>query len=114
MNICILIGTFRPDIAFRVMTESTTLIIKAKIDLQFILGKLLEEKLKEEELEVTGDEDLDDEVSDKLLQTIIAKVNESGKVFGTFINILKEENTIRAEQIANKLMKAYNKYINVY
>ena len=111
MNICILIGTFRPDVAYRVMTENITLIRSAKIDFRFLLCKLLEEKLIEEELEVAGDEDLDGEVSDKLLQIIIAKVKEDGKIFGTFIEILKNEDTRRTDLLANKLMEAYNKII---
>ena len=113
MNICILIGTFRSEVACRVMIEKATLIKKAKIYLKLLLDKLLEEKLIEEELEVTGDEDLDDEVSDELFQIITDKVKESGKVFGTFIGILKEEDTRRAEQLANKLIEAYNKCIDV-
>ena len=109
MNICISIGTFRSDVAYRVMTENIGLIRKAEIDLQFSSGKLLGGKITEEELEVTGDE----VSSDKFLQIIISKIKEDGNVFGNFIEILKEENTRRAEHLANKLIEAYNKCINV-
>ena len=102
MNICILIGTFRSDLACRVMIERTTLnlIRRAKIDLKFFWGKLLKEKLIEEKL---GDEALD-----KFLQIIISEIKKDGKVFGNFIKLLKEEDTRRTDLLANKLTEAYN------
>ena len=44
MNICILIGTFRSDAAYRVMTECTSQ-LKRRIDLYSLAEKLLEKKI---------------------------------------------------------------------
>ena len=45
MNICILIGTFRPEVAYRVMTENIALIKDTKVNLQFLADKLLEKEI---------------------------------------------------------------------
>ena len=111
MNICILIGTFRSDIAYRVITEKTSLIKSYRVDFHFLADKLFEKRIinAEERKQVTNPGS--GMTADERLQILINYIKEvikiKGEVFGTFIDILKEENTIRSAKLADQLMDGY-------
>ena len=112
MNICILIGTFRPDVAYRVMTQNITLIKSYKIDLQYLADKLFEKKIinTRQKSEVTDGLTgrSANERMNKLLEFLMTSISVDGEDFGIFLEILKEEGTKRCEKLAKKLMDAYN------
>ena len=113
MNICILIGTFRPDVACRVMTENIALIKSAKVDLQFLADKLLEKEI----IDASEREAVTNELSgrtadqrmDKLLEIFTASIRLDGEDFGLFIEIIKQLNTRRAERLAQTLLDTYKR-----
>ena len=111
MNICILIGTFIPDIAHKVMMESISLIKDAKVDLQFLADKLLEKKIIDarERGAVTDEHSgrTADQRMDKLLDLLIAAIKLDGEDFGIFLDILKDQDNKRYTNLAEKLMNAY-------
>ena len=112
MNICILIGTFIPDVAYRVMTENIALIKGAKVNLQFLADKLFEKKIinarhmNEVTDEFTGRSVA--ERTNKLLEFLMTSISVDGEDFGIFVEILEEEGTRRCARLAKKLMDAYN------
>ena len=114
MNICILIGTFRPDVAYRVMMESTSLIKESQISLTTLANKLLEKKVINVELKT---EVMDtkcgltvDERKEKLLKVLTDSIKVVGKLFGYMIKILKDEDTVLADNAAETLLKKYTDY----
>ena len=111
MNICILIGTFRPEVACRVMTENIALIKGAKVNLQFLAHKLLEKKIidESEKGEVTDEHcgRTADQRMDKLLDLLTASIGLDGEDFGTFLDILKNQNNKRYINLAKKLLNVY-------
>ena len=115
MNICILIGTFRPDVAYEVMTENIALIKGAKVNLQFLAHKLLEKKIIDtrERGEVTDEYSgrTADQRMDKLLDLLTAAIKLDGEDFGIFLNILKDQNNKRYINLAKKLMNVYKEKI---
>ena len=113
MNICILIGTFRPDIAHKVMMESISLIKDAKVDLQYLADKLLEKKIIDarERGAVTDEHSgrTADERMDKLLDLLTAAIKLDGEDFGIFLNILKGQDNKRYTNLAKKLLNVYKR-----
>ena len=112
-EICTLIGgTFRSDLASRVMTENITLIKSYRIDLQYLADKLFEKKIinARQKSEVTDGliRSSADERLDKLLEFLMTSISVDGEDFGIFLETLKEEGTKRCEKLAKKLMDAYN------
>ena len=111
MNICILIGTFIPDVAYRVMTENIALIKSAKVDLQFLVDKLLEKKIidKSEKGEVTDEHSgrTADQRMNKLLEFLTASIRLDGEDFGIFLDILKGQDNKRYTNLAKKLLNVY-------
>ena len=111
MNICILIGTFRSEVACRVMTENIALIKGAKVNLQFLADKLLEKNIidESEKGEVTDEHSgrTADQRMDKLLELLTAAIRLEGEDFGTFLNILKDQNNKRYTNLAKKLLNVY-------
>ena len=102
MNICILIGTFRPDVAYRVMTENIALIKSAKVDLHFLADKLLEKEIidTDEHSGHTADQRMD-----RLLELLTASIRLDGEYFSIFLEILREKD----HYLAKKLLDAYVK-----
>ena len=105
-----LIGTFRSDIAHRVMTECTGM-IKERLDLNTLVDKLLEKrminereksKLLDERCGLTADQRMD-----KLLSLVKASIREDGEDFGLFLEIIKQENTRRTDRLAQTLLDNY-------
>ena len=117
MNICILIGTFRPDVAYEVMTENIALIKSHRIDLQFLADKLLENKIINERKKKEVTDRLSgrtkDERMDELLHYLMKSIEVEGKeVFDIFLEILKEYDTRLSHSIAKKLSDAYDAKID--
>ena len=111
MNICILIGTFRSDIACRVMTECTGMI--KKLRLNSLLDKLVENRMiNDDEKDEVTDQSCNlttDQRMDKLLGFVKASIKEDGEDFGLFIEIIKQENTRRADRLAQTLLDTYKR-----
>ena len=111
MNICILIGTFRPDIAYRVMTECTGML--KKLRLNSLLDKLVENRMiNDDEKDEVTDQSCGltaDQRMDKLLGFVKASIKEDGEDFGLFIEIIKQENTRRADRLAQTLLDTYKR-----
>ena len=115
MNICILIGTFRPDVACRVMTENMPLFKSYKISLNFLAENLLEKKIiNAREMKPVIDEKSGrtvDQRMDHLMKIILSSIEFEGQVFGIILEILKEEGTKRAHRLAEILLDSYNEYV---
>ena len=112
MNICILIGTFRPDVAYRVMTECTGM-IKERIGLHPLIDKLVEKRMiSETEKGQVTDQSCGlttDQRMDKLLGLVKVSIKEDGEDFGLFIEIIKQENTRRSDRLAQTLLDTYKR-----
>ena len=112
MNICILIGTFRPNVACKVMTECTGM-IKERVMLHSLIDKLVENRMinEDEKDEVTDQScNLDTEQRmDKLLDFVKDSIREDGEDFGLFIEIIKQEGTRRADRLAQTLLDTYKR-----
>ncbi|XP_019852821.1 PREDICTED: uncharacterized protein LOC109582517 [Amphimedon queenslandica] len=105
-------GTFRSDIAHRVMTECTSLIKNCGIDIHFLVDKLLENNIinAREKREITDGytKHTAGERMDELLHIISSSISMEGEVFGIFLDILREEGTRRTIALADKLLEKYN------
>ncbi|XP_019854000.1 PREDICTED: uncharacterized protein LOC109583197 [Amphimedon queenslandica] len=105
-------GTFRSDIAHRVMTECTGMIKNCGIDIHFLVDKLLECNIinAREKREITDGytKQTAGERMDELLHIISSSINMEGEVFGIFLDILREEGTRRTIKLADKLLEKYN------
>ena len=112
MNICILIGTFRSEVAYRVMTECTGM-IKERVGLHPLIDKLVEKRMiSEVEKDQVTDQSCGltaDQRMDKLLGFVKASIKEDGEDFGLFIEIIKQENTRRADRLAQTLLDTYKR-----
>ena len=112
MNICILIGTFRPNAAYEVMTENIAVIKSHGIDLQFLADKLFEKKIINARMKSEVTDKLTGrsvaERTNKLLEFLMTSISVDGEDFGIFLEILEEEGTRRCARLAKKLMDAYN------
>ena len=110
----ILIGTFRPDIAYKVMTECTGM-IKEKVGLYPLIDKLVEKRMiSETEKNQVTDQSCNltaDQRMDKLLGFVKASIKEDkdGEDFGLFIEVIKQENTRRADRLAQTLLDTYKR-----
>ena len=93
------------------MTENISLIKSAGIDLVFLADKLLEKKIiNERKKKAVIDRftrGTEDERMDELLHALMTSINVEGKVFGIFLEILKEEDTLVSISLANKLLADY-------
>ena len=107
----LLIGTYRPDVAHEVMTENISLIKSTGIDLVFLADKLLERKIINERQKKTVTDRFtrctEDERLDDLLHALMTSIKVKGKVFGIFLEILKEEDTLVSINLADKLLADY-------
>ena len=110
MNICILIGTFRSDVAYRVMLECTEK-IKDVLRLDSLANKLVEKRIinEKEKNEITDQSCglTTDQRMDRLLSIVKASIKEDGEDFELFIEIIKQEDTRRADRLAQTLLDTY-------
>ena len=111
-SIYILIGTFRSAVAYRVMTECTGT-IKEKVGLYPLIDKLVEKRMiSETEKDEVTDQSCGltaNQRMDKLLRFVKASIKEDGEDFRLFIEIIKQENTRKADRLAQTLLDTYNK-----
>ena len=109
------IGTFRADIAYRVMLECTGT-IKNKLRLDSLADKLVEKRIiSEEEKNDVTDQSCgltDSKRTDKLLSIVKTSIKEDGEEFGLFIEIIQQENTRRADRLAQTLLDTYRRLSN--
>ena len=92
------------------MTENIALIKNAKVDLNFLADKLLENWVidKSERGEVTDElSGRTDQRMDKLLELLTAAIRLDGEDFGIFLDILKDQDNKRYINLAKRLMNLY-------
>ena len=115
MKNCIIIGTFKSDVAYRVMTECTADIKSCRIDLVSLAEKLLQKKiinLKQKSKAIDENTGCSyDQRMDELLEIIKASVKVEGKVFGYILEILKDEDTILTNKLYDDMMNKYRRYL---
>ena len=94
------------------MTECTGM-IKERLDLNILVDKLLEKRMiNEREKNKVLDERCGltaDQRMDKLLSLVKASIREDGEDFGLFLEIIKQENTRRADRLAQTLLDNYKR-----
>ena len=107
----LLIGTYRPAVAHEVIKENISLIKSTGIGLVLLANKLLEKKIinERQKKEVTDSFTgrTEDERMNALLSILISAIKVEGKVFGIFLEILKEEDTLVSISLADKLLADY-------
>ena len=115
MNICILIGAFRPDVANKVMTEFTSQ-LKRRIDLYTLVEKLVEKKIISARQKDKATDELSGCTTNQRMNELLGIVKESveveGKVFGYILKILKDEDTILANKLYDDMMNRYREYLS--
>ena len=108
-------GTFRPDVAYEVMTENISLIKSSGMSHIFLADKLLENKIisleKKEEVTDPFNRCTEKERMDKLLHILMTSIKVEGKIFEIFLEILKKEDTRLSLRLAKKLSDAYNAFL---
>ena len=96
------------------MTECTGM-IKERVDLNTLVDKLLEKRMiNEREKNQVLDERCGltaDQRMDKLLSLVKASIREDGEDFGLFLEIIKQENTRRADRLAETLLNNYKRLL---
>ena len=96
------------------MTECTGM-IKERLDLNTLVDKLLEKRMiNEREKSQVLDERCGltaDQRMDKLLSLVKASIREDGEDFGLFLEIIKQENTRRADRLAQTLLDNYKRLL---
>ena len=96
------------------MTESTAM-IKERLDLNTLVDKLLEKRMiNEREKKKVLDERrglTTDQRMDELLSLVKASIREDGEDFGLFLEIIKQENTRRADRLAQTLLDNYKRLL---
>ena len=94
------------------MAECTLLIKNCGINIHFLVDKLLEHNIinAREKRGITDGytKQTAGERIDELLHIISSSISMEGKVFGIFLDILREEGTIRTIKLADKLIEKYN------
>ena len=93
------------------MTECTGM-IKERVGLYPLIDKLVEKRIiSETEKNQVTDQSCGltaNERMDKLLGFVKVSIKEDGEEFGLFIEIIKQENTRKADRLAQKLLDTYN------
>ena len=96
------------------MLDSISLIKDSQISLTTLANKLLEKKVINAELKMkVMDEKCGltvDERKEKLLEVLAESVRVLGKLFEYMIKILKEEDTVLADNAAEMLLEKYTDY----
>ena len=109
-----LIGTFRSDVAHRVMTECTGM-IKERVGLYPLIDRLVEKRMisdaEKGQIIDTSTGLTTNQRMDKLLSLVKASIREDGEDFGLFLEIIKQENTRRADRLAQTLLDNYKRLL---
>uniref|UniRef100_A0A1X7U1U4 Uncharacterized protein n=2 Tax=Amphimedon queenslandica TaxID=400682 RepID=A0A1X7U1U4_AMPQE len=107
-------GTFRSDIAHRVMTECTGM-IKERVGLYPLIDRLVEKRMisdaEKGQIIDTSTGLTANERMDELLSLVKASIIEDGEDFGLFLEIIKQENTRRADRLAQTLLDNYKRLV---
>ena len=86
--------------------------IKERVGLYPLIDKLVEKRIiSETEKNQVTDQSCGltaNERMDKLLGFVKVSIKEDGEEFGLFIEIIKQENTRKADRLAQKLLDTYN------
>ena len=93
------------------MTECTGML--KKLRLNSLLDKLVENRMiNDDEKDEVTDQSCNlttDQRMDKLLGFVKDSIKEDGEDFGLFIEIIKQENTRRADRLAQTLLDTYKR-----
>ena len=96
------------------MTESTGT-IKELLDLDTLVQKLLEKRIinERQKTQITDQHCglTADQRMDKLLSLVKASIQVNGKVFHLLIEIIKQENTILTDSLAQTLLDDYKRLL---
>ena len=96
------------------MTESTGM-IKERLDLNALVDKLLEKRIinERQKTQITDQHCglTADQRMDKLLSLVKASIEVDGQVFQLFIEIIKQENTIITDRLAQTLLDNYHRLL---
>ena len=94
------------------MIECTGM-IKDRVDLYPLIDKLAENRIiSETERDKVTNQSYGlttDQRMDKLLDFVRDSIREDGEDFGLFIEIIKQEGTIRADRVAQTLLDTYKR-----
>ena len=115
MNICILIGTFKSDVACRVMTEfipqirshQNFRILAEKLVIKRIINERQRKKVIDESTRHSNEERMDE-----LLDLVKNSVKADGDIFGVFLKILLEEDTIATDKLYGDMINEYKKHLS--
>ena len=103
---------FKSDIAHKVLTENISTLVKTDIQLEYLANKMLEKRIinDDEKREVIDTRTglSTDQRRDLLVDKLRATVKSDGSVFGWFIQVLKDYNTVLSVNTADKLMVRYD------
>ena len=96
------------------MTECTGM-IKERLDLNTLVDKLLEKRvINERQKNQITDQHCGltaDQRMDKLLSLVKASIEVDGLVFHLFVEIIKQENTIITDRLAQTLLDNYKRLL---
>ena len=96
------------------MTECTGM-IKKRLDLNTLVDKLLEKRvINERQKNQITDQHCGltaDQRMDKLLSLVKASIEVDGQVFQLFVEIIKQENTIITDSLAQTLIDNYKRLL---
>ena len=96
------------------MTECTGM-IKERLDLNTLVDKLLEKRvINERQRNQITDQHCGltaDQRMDKLLSLVKASIEVDGQVFQLFVEIIKQENTIITDRLAQTLLDNYKRLL---
>ena len=96
------------------MTECTGM-IKERLDLNTLVDKLLEKRvINERQKNQITDQHCGltaDQRMDKLLSLVKASIEVDGQVFQLFVEIIKQENTIITDRLAQTLLDNYKRLL---
>ena len=112
----LILGTIviRPDIACRVISDSTSRIKECDLELCFLVDKFLENSIinEREKRSITDGHTQHNynERMDKLLRILLSSIRMDGETFNIFLRILREEGTRRSDRLAAELMGSYQAY----
>ena len=102
---------YRPAVACEVIKENISSIKSTGIGLAFLADKFLEKKIiNERQKQAVTDRftgRTEDERMDDLIHALMTTINVEGKAFGIFLDILKKEDTLASNKVADKLLAEY-------
>ena len=94
------------------MTECTGM-IKERLDLNTLVDKLLEKRIinERQKIQITDQHCglTADQRMDKLLSLVKASIQVNGQVFHLFLEIIKQEDTVITDSLAQTLLDNYHR-----